>query len=97
VIVDALDECQRSDRGRILVHLFDLQTKCRVNFLVTSRHIPEITTKFHGKPSLEIIASQEDIERYLEGHIGQLSCSEDWDTALKYEIKVEIAKAVNGM
>jgi Cdc6-like AAA superfamily ATPase len=97
VVVDALDECQASDRRTFLTNLFDLQIKCRANVLATSRFISQITTKFKGKPSLEIIASQEDIERYLEGHITQLSCFEEWDTQLQQEIKTGIAKAVDGM
>ena len=99
IIVDALDEWQVSDgcRSKFLSEIFSLQTKCRMKLFATSRPIPEIVQKFDGRTSLEIRASKEDIERYLEGHIGDLTASGDFDKQLQDEIKSGISDAVDGM
>jgi hypothetical protein len=50
IIIDALDECQVSDRGRrkFLSEVFNLQAKTRANLFATSRFIPEIEKQFQG-------------------------------------------------
>jgi hypothetical protein len=99
IIIDALDECQASGgcRSKILSDIFRLQEKYKVNFFVTSRFIPDIMDKFSQSIHLEIRASKEDIERYLEGHIGQLSAADEWSGQLQDEIKSGISDAVDGM
>ncbi|KAH7022161.1 hypothetical protein EDB80DRAFT_758350 [Ilyonectria destructans] len=77
IIVDGLDECQTASRKSFLLEIFALRAKCRANIFATSRPIPEVTERFKGLKSLEIRASGEDIERYLEGHIGQLSAFDE--------------------
>ena len=75
IIVNALDECQALDyhRARLLLELFTLQKRHRANILATSRFIPKIVDEFKGSSDLlEIRASRKDIERYLEGQMGQL-------------------------
>ncbi|KAI9765361.1 MAG: hypothetical protein M1840_007441 [Geoglossum simile] len=99
IIVDALDECQTSDfcRTRFLSELFNLQTKQGTNILATSRFIPEIVDCFKGTVLLEIRASREDVERYLEGHMEQLRPFIQQNNQLQEEIKTGISKAVDGM
>ena len=99
VIVDALDECQVSDncRARFLSELFSLQTQHRVNIFATSRLIPEIINQFKGSMSLEIRASSEDVERYLEGHVDQLPYFVQENRQLQKEIRTGISEAVDGM
>jgi Cdc6-like AAA superfamily ATPase len=99
IIIDALDECQVSDgcRQRLLLEMFSLQANYKVNLFVTSRFIPEITTKFQGNISLEIRASKEDIEMYLDARMSRLTPFDDWNQQLRNEIKVEISEAVDGM
>jgi ankyrin repeat protein len=99
VIVDALDECQVSDgcRQRFLLGLFDLQAKCGANLFVTSRPISSIEKEFEGNIILEIRASEEDMRRYLEGHMFRLSGFVVRSLELQEEIKTEIVKAVDGM
>ena len=77
--------------------MFSLQANYGVNLFATSRFIPEITTKFQGSISLEIRASKEDIERYLQAHMRHLTPFDDWNQQLQDEIKVEILDAVDGM
>jgi hypothetical protein len=99
IVVDALDECQVSDgcRMKLLSEIFNLQAKTGANFFATSRFIPEITTKFEGNVSVEIRASDEDVRRYLDGHMSQLSSFVVRNPDLQEEIKTEIIRAVDGM
>src|SRR6266480_3203699 len=93
IIVDALDECQTSDgcRTRFLSELFNLQKIQGTNILVTSRFIPEIVDQFEASVYLEIRASSEDVERYLEDHMGQLPSFVRRDRSLQEEIKARIS------
>ena len=99
LIVDALDECKALDgcRARFLSELFDLQTYCGANILVTSRYIPDITDRFKSNVILEIRARTDDVARYLEGHIGQLPSFVQDNRQFQEEIKEAILEAVDGM
>jgi NACHT domain len=99
IIVDALDECQVAGgcRTRFLTEIFDLQAKCGANLIATSRFIPEITNIFKGSMSLEIRASEEDVQRYLDGQMSRLPRFVAQSPELQEEIKIEICKAVGGM
>lgn len=71
IVVDALDECPGADscRERLLSELFNLQGQCCVNFLATSRPIPEVTNSFQDSAKLAIKAREKDLKQYLEGHL----------------------------
>jgi hypothetical protein len=99
IIVDALDECQASDRCRtkFLSELFDLQTKHGANIFATSRFIPEIIDHFKPDVSLEIRARADDVARYLKCHIQQLPSIVQKDRQLQEEITEGILEAVDGM
>jgi hypothetical protein len=99
IIVDALDECQVSNkcRSRFLSNLFNLQAKTEAQLFVTSRPIPDIEKEFKGCLSLEIVASDEDVGRYLDNHILQLPTFVLSKPKLQEEITTEIVKAVKGM
>ncbi|KAF4993380.1 hypothetical protein FGRMN_6530 [Fusarium graminum] len=99
IIVDALDECLASDgcRTRFLSELFNLQTRHGTNIFATSRFIPEIMDRFETSLSIEIRASPDDVERYLEGHIEQLPSFVQHDRQLQEEITTGISEAVDGM
>jgi hypothetical protein len=98
-IIDALDECQASDGGRmrLLSEIFSLQAKTEVNFFATSRFIPVVVAEFRGSMMLEIRASDEDVLRYLDGHMSQLPSYIFRSDALQEELKTTIVKAVDGM
>jgi hypothetical protein len=78
IIIDALDECQAFDRcqSTFLSQIFILQAKTRANFFATSRPILDIKTAFEtvfeGCLAREILASDEDVRRYLDGHMPHL-------------------------
>ena len=99
IIVDALDECQISDgcRQKFLLGLFNLQAKCGANLFATSRLISSIEKEFEGNPILEIRASDEDVRRYLEGHMFRLPGFVVRSLELQEEIKTRIVKAVDRM
>jgi Cdc6-like AAA superfamily ATPase len=99
IIVDALDECQLSDgcRSKFMSNIFNLQAKTRTKLFTTSRPIPDIEKEFKGCLSHEILASNEDIQRYLDGHMSQLPTFVLSRPELQEEIKTEIVKAVDGM
>jgi hypothetical protein len=99
IVVDAIDECQASEgcRRRLLSELFSIQTRYRINLFVTSRFIPEIVNRFKGTATLEIRASNEDVERYIEGHLEELPSFVQKNRHLQEEIKTGISKAVDGM
>ncbi|CZR68455.1 related to 2-5A-dependent ribonuclease [Phialocephala subalpina] len=99
IIVDALDECQTSDgcRSIFLTEIFKVQASSGANVLATSRFIPEITEKFDGSILLEIRASEEDVRRYLDGHMFRLPGFVNRSLELQDEIKTGIVLSVKGM
>lgn len=99
IIIDALDECSTSDncRSTFLSEIFALQAMCGANIFATSRSIPEITAKFSLSMSMEIRASDDDVKRYLEGHMSQLPSFVERNQQLQEEIKIKISEAVDGM
>lgn len=99
IIIDALDECQTADgsRKRILSKIFELQAQTELSLFTTSRFIPEIVNEFEESMIVEIRASEEDVQRYLEGHMSYLSACVSRNSALQMEIKDNIIRAVDGM
>jgi ankyrin repeat protein len=99
IIVDALDEYQISDgcRQRLLLGLLDLHAKCNAHLFATSRHISSIEQEFEGGLKLEIRSNEEDVRRYLDGHMGQLPRFVARSLELQEEIKTKIVNAIDGM
>lgn len=101
VLVDALDECQPAARNtlKLLTFLFKLQTDYGSNIFATSRFMPEIVEKFNsnGCRSIEIRASDEDLRRYLQGHMSQLPRFVQTKKDLQEQIVTGITKFVDGM
>jgi hypothetical protein len=99
IVIDALDECQVSDgsRSRFLSNVFSLQTRCRANLLLTSRFLPEITERFKHAITLEIRASNEDVHRYLNGHMFRLLTFVVRSPELQEEVTIKIIQSVQGM
>jgi hypothetical protein len=95
IIVDALDECQ--SRTKFLSEIFNLQAKCGANLFATSRFTFEVTQKFKGCLSREILASNEDVRRYLDCHMSPRRAFLRKNSELQDEIKTKIVKATKGM
>lgn len=99
LVVDALDECQPNNgyRHGVLAVMLALHDSCNVNFLATSRHIPEIEAYFEGCSAIEIQATDWDVRTYLDGHISQLPSFVQRSRDLQEEIKASIVRNVEGM
>jgi hypothetical protein len=99
IVIDALDECQLSNgcRSTFLSSIFSLQAKTGAKLFATSRPIPDIQELFKGCLSLEILASDEDVGKYLNGHKSRLPAFVLRKPELQEEIMTEIVKAVEGM
>lgn len=99
IVIDALDECQVSDGGQMkfLSEILSLQTNTGANLFVTSRFIPHIIEEFQGAASLEVRASDGDVQRYLDGQLSRLPSFVRRNLDMQEQIKTEIIKAVDGM
>jgi Cdc6-like AAA superfamily ATPase len=98
IVIDALDECQLSGgyRSIFLSNIFDLQAKTGAKLFTTSRPILDIEKEFKGCLSLELLATDNDIGRYLDGHMSQ-RLPFVLSKPLQEEITTAIVKAVEGM
>jgi Cdc6-like AAA superfamily ATPase len=67
IIIDALDECETRARQEFLSAVEILRKQCDVRLLATSRPVPTIQAHsiFLNKPTLEVRASNEDLEKYI--------------------------------
>ena len=99
IIIDALDECQVTDgcRAELLGEMFGLQARARARIFATSRFDPEIEKDFEQSISLEIRASDEDVQTYLAGKIARLPSFVSSNPDLQDKIKTTISKTVDGM
>ncbi|KLP05848.1 Uncharacterized protein Y057_10369 [Fusarium fujikuroi] len=74
IIIDALDECRATDgtRTKFLEEIFKLQLHSKANVFATSRPIPEVKDQFQTSITLEVRATDADVERFLRGHMPQM-------------------------
>jgi hypothetical protein len=84
-------------RATLLLEIFNLRAECQESIFATSRDIPEVTTKFQGSLRLEIRASPQDVQRYLEGHMSQMPGCIQRNSDLQNEIMAAIIQAVDGI
>jgi Cdc6-like AAA superfamily ATPase len=98
IMIDALDECQLSGGARetVLSEILKLRTMTGANIFATSRLNDETTKQFEGAQSLEIRATDEDVQRYLNGRI-PLLLSDNLDDDIRGMIRREILKVTDGM
>jgi hypothetical protein len=101
IIVDGLDECRVSDgsRSEFLSEMFNIQVKTKANLLVTSRLAEDILQVFlqRGCLRLEIRASNDDVENYLEGQMSSFPSFVQQNPNLQKDIKARIMSSANGM
>ncbi|KAH0556934.1 hypothetical protein GP486_005273 [Trichoglossum hirsutum] len=98
VIVDALDECQTIGgcRVKFLLEIFSLQAKTGANLFTTSRIDDETAKLFDSGLSLEIRASGEDTEKYLNSQMSFLQ-PDILDDDIRDLIRREIVQAIDGI
>ncbi len=82
---------------KVHAEVFNLQAKTGANLFTTSRPNLKIQAMFKGCPSCEILAREEDIRRYLHGHMWQLLSFVQESPDLQKQIETEIAVAAKGM
>jgi Cdc6-like AAA superfamily ATPase len=99
VVVDALDEWQppQNDRFNLVDELLYIHSECHINLFVTSRFVPAIQEKFQKHPCRQIIASHDDIHRYIEDYQWPLLSPVRSRLDLQQEIKSCVCQAANGM
>lgn len=103
VVMDALDECQRPSRDKVLSVLFEIQSKTGINLFMTSRFIPEITRHFSpitssGRTTVEIRAHEADLRLYLDKEIkSRLPLFVQRNADLQQDIQTAIVEATAGM
>ena len=101
IVIDAVDECQRSDgcRTALLTEIRRIQQSFKINVLATSRFIPEIVDHFRSidSVSLEVSASREDVERYIDGNMTRMPSFVQRNLKLQVDIKTSISESVDGM
>jgi hypothetical protein len=97
IVIDALDECHSSTVARLLDFILELQASNSLNFLATSRLIPEITARFKNKPTCEIRAAMSDVMEYLWGNLSILPSFVSRDPKLQEDIVHKITDAADGM
>ncbi|KAK7415745.1 hypothetical protein QQX98_005658 [Neonectria punicea] len=87
---------------RLLLEIINLQSKSEsksgVSIFATSRDLPEIAAYFEDTITLDIRAHDDDMRRYLDGKVSEMtSFAVRRNAALQEEIKKEIAASVDGM
>ncbi|KAF2189350.1 ankyrin, partial [Zopfia rhizophila CBS 207.26] len=109
IVIDALDECREPDRSAVLSEISQLQAEARINLFTTSRPGQRIQTeiekRFPMMRSVEISARDDDVGKYIDGHMLQLSLlddenddlSEETKMKIKADIKTKIIGAANGV
>ncbi|EPS42608.1 hypothetical protein H072_3408 [Dactylellina haptotyla CBS 200.50] len=99
IIIDAIDECQTTDRcqQKLLNTLFELNASCGVSILTTSRDIKEINDQFkaNGCTTKAIFAHEDDVHTYLDGQIEE--SGRPLLIRNREYIKYEITQTVQGM
>jgi Cdc6-like AAA superfamily ATPase len=99
VVVDALDECADSNgtRGQFLLQLRNLQAMTDLRLMTTSRLIPDVVEEFREAIILDVRARDQDVRRFVAGHIYRLPKCVQRDSSLQDMVQDKVAKSVDGM
>ena len=97
IVVDALDECEKSPRSSLIRILRGKSSKCIIRLLATARREPDIEALFGGCPAIIIRASDEDIELYAKKHTKDLEQSLVNNQDLCCEVVKAVVNASEGM
>lgn len=100
VIVDGLDECREDEvRNPLLQVLERLRARSGTNILLTSRDIRNLVDHYeaHGYPQIDVRASQEDMIRFLDDRIPQVSPVLRRNHSLHQEVRTAIMLVANGL
>lgn len=103
IVIDALDECQ--DSSGFLESLFTVLNDTDAKLFATTRPSESFEKRFKSGLFLDISASTEDVESYVQGRLPEFTVlsDENYDireelrTCLKKEIVSKISSAIDGM
>ncbi|PTB53413.1 hypothetical protein M431DRAFT_556676, partial [Trichoderma harzianum CBS 226.95] len=92
VLIDALDHYKPPKDPRLAITrcISEIRTETGANILVTSRFDPEITSGFSSIHSLEIRASNEDVQRYVKASMVHLPRFIQDDPKLQDEVTADL-------
>ena len=83
-VIDALDECSKSQRNAVLRTLTKICQCSPVSMLITSRpHAQDISKAFEGSHKIVIEAKPSDIKKYVENKIADSDELETIDNAFR--------------
>jgi len=94
-VIDALDEYQM--HIDLLTQVLRLQRQCKLNLLATSRYIPDIVALLDQARIIEINASREDVQTYVQAYMHRLPRFVSSSPTLQIEIMNSIVQSVDGM
>ncbi|KAK0757926.1 hypothetical protein N5P37_009218, partial [Trichoderma harzianum] len=99
VLIDALDHYKPPKDPRLAITrcISEIRTETGANILVTSRFDPEITSGFSSIHSLEIRASNEDVQRYVKASMVHLPRFIQDDPKLQDEVFHGVSLNAQGM
>jgi Cdc6-like AAA superfamily ATPase len=99
IIIDALDECETRARQEFLSAVETLRRQCEVRLLATSRPLPTIQAHpiFLSKPTLEVKASDEDLEKYIRSRASELHSRVMSKPDLLEDLVTSTIRATGGM
>ena len=97
IVVDALDECEKSPRSSLIRTLREKSSRCTIRLLTTARREHDIEALFDGCPVLIIRASDKDIELYAKEHTKSFEQSLVDNQKLCCEVVQAVVDASEGM
>ncbi|KAF6222494.1 hypothetical protein HO173_013402 [Letharia columbiana] len=97
IVADAVDELSIQVRQPLLSNLCALQEIHTLNMMVTSRFIPQISRELRDPMCLEIRTNDEDVRRYVQGHLNDLARCVMGNPQLQESIVDSIVNVVDGM
>ena len=95
MLIDALDESPVTQQ--LMQTMFSFQNRSTMSILVTSRFVPSIVQLFDCIPTLEIRASAEDVQMYLESQMPHLPNFVNRNSTLRKQIRDVIVESSDGM
>lgn len=99
IVMDALDECQRSSlyRSRLLDAVLKIQEDTGANMLATSRRDQDIIDRFKDCTPWEIYATSDDVKNFVAANLDALRSVLKSKPELREEILTTIPRVVKGM
>lgn len=103
IVLDALDECDKSGRQKLIKILVELMeiSNCPLQVFISSRPDGDIKKAFHDRVSLEVgvADNQDDIAKYIDDKIKGIEndCWEDIPEELKDEVVSTLKEKSQGM